>query len=162
MKSAVVAFLAGVLFTVGLTLSGMTQPSKVLGFLDVTGAWDPSLALVMVGAIGVHFVARRFILRRGKPVAATSFEEPKGTSIDAPLIVGAAIFGVGWGISGYCPGPAIATLGTGSLSALVFVAAMAGGMWVHRFARAKAPAIFAEGVRVLRGEPRPHRAQADG
>ena len=161
LKSAGVAFFAGALFSVGLVVSGMTQPAKVVGFLDVTGAWDPSLALVMVGAIGVHFVARRLILRRGAPVAAAAFDEPKGTSLDAPLVVGAAIFGVGWGSSGYCPGPAIATLGTGSLEGLVFVAAMAGGMWVHRFARPKVRSLVADGVDALRSEAR-RRTQPDG
>ena len=160
-KSAIVVFLAGALFTAGLVLSGMTQPAKVVGFLDVTGAWDPSLAFVMIGAIGVHFVARRLILRRKAPVAAPAFDEPKRTSLAAPLVVGAAIFGVGWGISGYCPGPAIATLGTGSLESLVFVAAMATGMWVHRFARPKVRSMVADGVSALQREPL-HRAQPDG
>jgi uncharacterized membrane protein YedE/YeeE len=132
LKSALVAFGAGVLFAVGLVVSGMTQPAKVAGFLDITGAWDPSLAFVMVGAIGVHFVARRFVLRRARPIANPTFEEPKRMPIDAPLVMGAAIFGVGWGISGYCPGPAIVTIGSSSLASVVFVVAMATGMWMHR------------------------------
>jgi hypothetical protein len=160
-RSGIVAFLAGVLFAVGLAVSGMTQPAKVIGFLDITGAWDPSLAFVMIGAIGVHFVARRLILRRSAPLGAPAFDEPKLKKIDAPLVVGAVIFGIGWGISGYCPGPAIVTLGTGSLASIVFFAAMAGGMWVHRFARPKVRSMVATGVSALQREPL-HRAQPDG
>lgn len=162
MKSGVVAFLAGVLFAVGLAVSGMTQPAKVIGFLDVTGAWDPSLAFVMIGAIGVHFVARRWILRRSAPLGAAAFDEPTLTKIDAPLVVGALIFGVGWGISGYCPGPAIVTLGTGSLPGVVFFAAMASGMWAHRFVRPRVRTMVAEGVRALQSEHLPRRARTDG
>ena len=161
-RSGIVAFLAGVLFAVGLAVSGMTQPAKVIGFLDITGAWDPSLAFVMIGAIGVHFVARRLILRRSAPLGAPAFDEPKLKKIDAPLIVGAVLFGVGWGISGYCPGPAIVTLGTGSLASVVFFAAMASGMWAHRFVRPKVGTIVAEGVLALQSERLPRRTQTDG
>ncbi|CAN5766020.1 YeeE/YedE family protein [soil metagenome] len=160
-KSALVAFAAGIVFAIGLAVSGMTQPAKVIGFLDVTGAWDPSLALVMVGAIGVHFVARRLILRREKPIAAPSFDEPKRRDVDVPLVLGAAIFGVGWGISGYCPAPAIATLGTGSLEGIVFLVAVAGGMWAHRFVRPKVRAAIDEGI-IAKAEPHAAHARADG
>lgn len=145
---AFVAFLAGVVFALGLALSGMTVPAKVIGFLDITGAWDPSLAFVMVGAIGVHAVARRFVLRRGTPLGAPAFDEPSARAIDVPLVVGAAIFGVGWGIAGYCPGPAIATLGAGSLASLVFVGAMAAGMELHRFVRLRLETPTAPGIAV--------------
>lgn len=161
-KSALVAFGAGALFAVGLLVSGMTQPEKVTGFLDVTGAWDPSLAFVMIGAIGVHFVARRFIVRRGVPLAAAEFEMPKRTTLDLPLVVGAAIFGVGWGISGYCPGPSLVTLGSGSLEGIVFVVAMAGGMWAHRLVRPKARAIVAESVAALQPPELVGGARTDG
>lgn len=149
---AVVVF-AGILFGVGLVVSGMTEPHKVSGFLDVTGAWDPSLALVMVGAIGVHLVTRRLIVRRPAPIDGAQFEEPKATKIDAPLVVGAAIFGVGWGLGGYCPGPAIVTLGSGSLDGVVFVTTMSLGIWAHRWVRTGAPALVAESVDALRTKP---------
>jgi len=124
-------FLSGVLFSTGLILSGMTQPGKVVGFLDVTGNWDPSLALVMLGAIGVHFVAFRWVMRRTTPVFATKFLIPQKTVIDAPLVVGAAIFGMGWGLGGYCPGPGIVSGGSGATHALLFVAAMIAGQWLY-------------------------------
>ena len=124
----VAAFAAGALFTAGLSVSGMTQPEKVLGFLDVTGSWDASLAFVMVGAIGVHLTARRLLSSVKKPVFAHSFHAYTRTSIDAPLIAGAALFGLGWGLSGYCPGPVIASSVVAGRPALVFIAAMVVGM----------------------------------
>jgi len=145
-RSGVVAFLAGALFAIGLTVAGMTQPAKVIGFLDVTGAWDPSLAFVMVGAITVHAVTRRLVLRRRAPFGAAAFDEPNARSIDAPLVAGAALFGVGWGAAGYCPGPAIVSLGTGSREALVFVAAMAVGMMAHRFFRPRVRDVLARAL----------------
>jgi uncharacterized membrane protein YedE/YeeE len=156
----VVAF-AGILFGVGLVLSGMTEPHKVSGFLDVTGAWDPSLAFVMIGAIGVHLVARRFIVRRPAPIDETNFEEPKPTKIDAPLVAGAAIFGVGWGLGGFCPGPALVSLGSGSLEGIVFVTTMSLGMLAHRWVRTSAPALVAQSVDAMRTKPI-GAAQTDG
>ena len=135
MKANLLAGLAGLVFAAGLALSGMTNPGKVVGFLDVTGAWDASLAFVMLGAIGVHFVARRFILRLEKPVYGPRFDVPTKTSLDVGLVAGAAIFGAGWGIAGYCPGPALVSAGAGSLSALVFVCTMAVGMAAYRAVR---------------------------
>lgn len=132
-----VALLAGVLFGVGLMVAGMTRPAKVLGFLDVTGRWDPSLALVMVGAIGVHAALTRLIRRRERPLQAATFQVPTRRDLDAPLLLGSALFGVGWGLGGYCPGPAVVSLGGGGGSALVFVAAMAGGMVLHRLLTAR-------------------------
>jgi uncharacterized protein len=160
-RSAGAAFLTGALFAVGLVVSGMTQPSKVLGFLDVAGAWDPSLAFVMLGAISVHFVTRRLILRRAAPLAAAAFHEPKRAPVDAPLVVGAAIFGIGWGGSGYCPGPSLVTLGAGSLDAVIFVLAMVGGMAVHRVLR---PHLAAGAARDHVAQPASlvPPAQADG
>jgi len=119
-----VAYLAGLLFGVGLILAGMTEPAKVMGFLDFLGDWDPSLALVMVGAIGVHGVLLRLVLRRAGPIFDARFHVPSGRQIDRPLVVGAAIFGVGWGLAGLCPGPGIVNLGTGAVAAVVFVVAM--------------------------------------
>jgi uncharacterized membrane protein YedE/YeeE len=109
----------------------MTQPAKVTGFLDVAGDWDPSLALVMVGAIAVHAVLYRLILRRPAPLLDASFHVPVRRDVDAPLVVGAAIFGVGWGLGGVCPGPAVVCVASGAPTALVFVLAMFVGMGAH-------------------------------
>jgi len=122
------ALAAGALFGVGLLTSGMVRPDKVLGFLDVAGQWDPSLAWVMVGAIGVHLLLRRLILRRTRPLLSSSFHLPSKRRIDSQLIAGAAIFGVGWGLGGYCPGPSLVTAATGTLSPLLFVGGMLLGM----------------------------------
>ena len=125
-----VALLIGVLFGVGLVLSGMTQPVKVLGFLDWFGAWDPSLLFVMGGAVMVYGIAYRLVLRRKQPLLADAFVLPAHTGIDAKLIGGAALFGVGWGLGGYCPGPSIVSLGSGATDALVVVGATVVGMWI--------------------------------
>ena len=109
----------------------MMNPAKVIGFLDVAGDWDPTLAFVMVGALLVAVPAYRFIPRRGRPVLEEEFSLPKKKAVDAPLILGSALFGVGWGIVGFCPGPAIAALGTGLVPVFAFVAAMLGGMALH-------------------------------
>ncbi|MEQ1503459.1 MAG: DUF6691 family protein [Myxococcota bacterium] len=124
-------FAAGLLFAFGLAVSGMSDPNKVLGFLDPGGTgWDPSLALVMVGAIGVHAplvaVARR---TRSRPWASIRFDLPTLTRIDRNLVGGAALFGIGWGIAGYCPGPAVMSLASGTAGAVLFVFAMTAGMW---------------------------------
>ncbi len=126
------ALVSGFLFGIGLVVAQMTDPSKVKGFLDVTGAWDPSLIFVMVGAIAVHFVLRRLVLRRKAPLFETTFQIPKRRDLDARLIVGAAIFGIGWGISGVCPGPGIVDAGAGYAYALVFMAAMSAGVLLER------------------------------
>jgi uncharacterized membrane protein YedE/YeeE len=106
----------------------MTKPAKVAGFLDLGGAWDASLALVMLGAIAVHFVAFRLITRRKAPLFDAKFHVPSRRDITLPLVFGAAIFGVGWGLGGFCPGPGIVAAGAGSTGALVFVAGMTGGV----------------------------------
>ena len=126
------ALAAGLLFGTGLAISQMVNPRKVLGFLDVTGDWDPSLALVMAGAVGVTMLAFRFVLKRGQPLFDGEFHLPRLTKVDLKLLVGSAIFGLGWGIGGYCPGPGIAALSTGSVEALVFVAGMALGSFLYR------------------------------
>lgn len=128
MKALASAFVAGLMFAAGLVISGMTQPSKVLGFLDVTGAWDPSLAFVMVGAIAVHFGFARCARRRDKPFFGDRFVWPEQTRVDVKLLAGAALFGLGWGAVGYCPGPAIVSLASGSSSVVLFVALMLVGM----------------------------------
>jgi uncharacterized membrane protein YedE/YeeE len=130
----VVSFLSGLLFAAGLALSGMTRPSKVLGFLDFTGDWDPSLMFVMGGAIGVHVWfsqrALRSIKARGRPLLADSFHVPAATPIDARLVGGAALFGAGWGLAGYCPGPALVSLAHPMPAGLAFVSAMVAGMLI--------------------------------
>ncbi len=127
-RTILAAFGAGLVFAAGLGISGMTQPSKVLAFLDVAGAWDPSLALVMGGAVGVYFLAQRLILRRPKPALADAFMIPAPRPVDRQLILGAAIFGVGWGIVGFCPGPAVVSFATGAREALIFIPAVLLGM----------------------------------
>jgi len=129
---------SGALFALGLAVSGMTQPAKVVGFLDVSGDWDPSLAFVMLGAVGVYLsVYRGLVARRAAPLYADRFSIPTGSQIDARLLGGAAIFGVGWGLSGFCPGPALVSLGAGTPSALWFVPAAVIGMLVYnRWGRA--------------------------
>jgi len=127
-----VAFVSGVLFALGLGLSGMTQPSKVIAFLDVFGAWDPSLAFVMVGAIAVHMGFARSAARpAARPLLAERFLLPTSTRIDAKLVTGAALFGLGWGAAGFCPGPAIVSLVSLSWTTVLFVAAMLAGMLLH-------------------------------
>jgi uncharacterized membrane protein YedE/YeeE len=134
---ALVAALAGAIFGVGLLLSGMTDPAKVLGFLDFTGAWDPSLAFVMMGAIGVHALAYQVIRRRERPLLDAGFHVPLRCDLDGKLFVGAAIFGVGWGLGGFCPGPALVAAASGATSALVFAAAMVVGMLAQHAAAPK-------------------------
>ena len=141
--STLAAFSCGLLFAAGLVLGGMTQPSKVVGFLDFTGAWDPSLALVMGGALGTHALLRRFVVARAAPLLDSSFHEPTRSDLDARLVGGAAIFGIGWGLGGFCPGPAVVSLGAGTHAALVVVPAMLAGMLLHDrfFAATVAPSV---------------------
>ena len=118
----------GLLFGLGLVVSGMSDPAKVLNFLDLFGTFDPSLAFVMGGAVIVAFLGFRFTLRRPAPLLAGRFQLPTRTDIDARLIVGPALFGIGWGLGGFCPGPAFTGLGLGASGTLVFVGAMLAGM----------------------------------
>lgn len=127
----------GLLFGVGLVVSGMSDPEKVLNFLDVTGTWDPSLAFVMAGAVIVAFLGYRLVLRRPAPVVGGRFRLPARTDIDGRVVVGPAIFGVGWGLSGFCPGPAITALSLGASGTYAFVPAMIVGMWAARAAIAR-------------------------
>ena len=132
--SLLLAGLAGALFGAGLLVSGMTQPARVIGFLDVTGRWDPSLAFVMGGAVPIYAVALRWILRRWRaPWFDVQLHLPTRRDLDAPLLIGAALFGIGWGLGGFCPGPGIVSAAAGSTAGLVFVAAMLAGMYAqHR------------------------------
>ncbi len=128
MRHALIALLAGVMFGVGLALSGMTDTQVVLGFLDLAGNWNPTLAFVMGGALLVTLPAFAFVLRRSTPAFAPQFELPSKHNIDAELVAGAVMFGAGWGLYGYCPGPALASLAAGQAPTVLFVAAMAVGM----------------------------------
>jgi uncharacterized membrane protein YedE/YeeE len=129
--SLVFALLSGLLFGLGLLASGMTDPAKVKGFLDLFGAWDPSLGLVMGGAIAVGALAFAIARRRTLAWSGARFEIPDSRLIDRRLLLGGVLFGAGWGIAGYCPGPAIVSAGAGSGAALGFVAAMLIGMLIH-------------------------------
>jgi uncharacterized membrane protein YedE/YeeE len=129
MGQSLVALAAGLLFGAGLIVSGMTRPGKVIAFLDVFGAWDASLMFVMIGAIAVHFVAYRIVSGRTSPLLAQGFSIPTRRDIDAKLLLGALVFGAGWGLGGYCPGPAVTSLASGSGGVFVFVAAMLAGLF---------------------------------
>lgn len=128
MKPLLTSFVAGALFALGLVVSGMTDPARVTAFLDVTGAWDPSLALVMASAVAVHAGPVQWALRRGRPLLDDRLHLAPFTRVDAPLLVGSALFGVGWGLAGYCPGPALVAAGGGSGPGLLFTGAMLAGM----------------------------------
>ncbi|HEX7843653.1 MAG TPA: DUF6691 family protein [Kofleriaceae bacterium] len=136
--SIVLALLAGALFGAGLVVSGMTQPARVLGFLDPLGRWDPSLLFVMGSALAVYAALFRAIRRhRGQPWLEARFHVPSRRDIDPPLILGAALFGIGWGLGGLCPGPGIVAAASGSASALAFVIAMLAGMYAQHRITAK-------------------------
>ncbi len=126
--SLLIQFLIGLLFGSGLLVAGMSDPAKVLNFLDIAGTWDPSLAFVMAGGVIVTFIGYRVVLKRRQPVFDTTFHLQKATAVDWPIITGPAIFGIGWGLAGFCPGPAFTALGTGSVNAILFVTAMLAGM----------------------------------
>ena len=130
-KSNIASFICGILFSIGLGISGMTQPQKVIGFLDVFGEWDLSLAFVMGGAVLSYLILQLWIQRNFSiPVLGGSFQIPSRKDLDRSLIIGALLFGSGWGLGGYCPGPAITSLGSGSFNAILFVVAMGIGMLV--------------------------------
>ena len=126
-------YLIGVLFGLGLIISGMTNPAKILAFLDIAGAWDPSLIFVMGGAVLVGLIAFYLAKNRTQSFLGGGMHIPTRRDIDRPLIIGSALFGVGWGLAGFCPGPALVSLGSGELKALVFVVAMLGGMLLFDF-----------------------------
>ena len=134
--SALTALIAGLVFGLGLVISGMANPAKVLGFLDLAGRWDPSLALVMGGAIGVGAVGFAIAARRSTTLLGEPMALPKARAIEPRLVAGALLFGIGWGLAGFCPGPAIVALGAAQAKAAVFVAAMLAGMaayeWLER------------------------------
>ena len=136
--SSLIAVLSGLLFGIGLLASGMTDPAKVKGFLDLFGLWDPSLALVMGGAIAVGLIGFTFAGKRTSSWSGEPIDLPKSTVVDWRLVLGGILFGVGWGIAGYCPGPGIVAASSGSLAGGVFVLAMLAGMTIHDRLIAKA------------------------
>ena len=130
MSTIVVALVSGIVFGLGLCVSEMINPTRVIGFLDVFGRWDATLLLVMVAAVTVAGIGFPLVARRAKPILADKFVVPEKTDIDLRLITGSVLFGVGWGLAGLCPGPAIAALASTSPPILMFVAAMIGGQWL--------------------------------
>lgn len=135
MQRTISAGIIGLVFGTGIALSGMANPAKVLNFFDIAGTWDPSLALVMASALLVTAIGYRFVLKRDKPVVEARFHLPTGRKLDRPLVAGSAIFGVGWGISGFCPGGAIPALGLGEPTAWIFVGTMLAGIFTARTIR---------------------------
>lgn len=133
LKFVLVALSAGLLFGYGLALSALVDPAKVIGFLDVSGAWDPTLMFVMAGAVVTTLITFRFILRLPRPLLVEKFHVPTRADVDTKLLLGSAIFGVGWGLAGYCPGPAIASLSFPSTEVLTMVGAMIAGSLAHRW-----------------------------
>jgi len=129
--STLAAFAAGLLFGVGLILGGMTDPGKVIGFLDIAGHWDPSLAFVMGGAVLVGIFAFALARRRASALLGGAMQLPQRRDIDARLVLGSAVFGIGWGLAGFCPGPALVSFASGEGKAAIFVAAMLGGMIIY-------------------------------
>lgn len=127
-------YLAGLMFGIGIAISGMMNPAKVLNFFDVAGIWDPSLLIVMVTALAVTAVGYRLVMRRARPIFEPRFQVPTSRTIDAKLIGGSALFGIGWGMSGFCPGASLPALGTGNPAVLIFTAALVAGMFLARVA----------------------------
>lgn len=132
MKNGLAALLVGFIFALGLGISGMTQPQKVVGFLDIFGAWDPSLIFVMAGAIAVHFVTYKLIRKRSSPLLSAQWHVPTKKEITPALIMGSLLFGLGWGLAGFCPGPAMTSLASFELKPFVFVLSMLVGMYIFR------------------------------
>jgi|TARA_R110000851_G_scaffold86648_3_gene188486 uncharacterized membrane protein YedE/YeeE len=138
-KHLLTAFIAGLIFGIGLLVSGMANPEKVLGFLDLAGPWDPSLALVMGGAVAVGLIAFNLAGKRQTSLLGDVMRLPTRQDIDKPLVLGSLGFGVGWGLAGFCPGPALVALGAGELKALVFTVAMLSGMAVYELLQRQRP-----------------------
>lgn len=128
MKKNMAAAVVGFIFSLGLGLAGMTNPQRIQGFLDVFGAWDPTLLFVMIGAVGLHFITYKIIRRRKSPLLTTEWHVPKNTKITASLVTGSALFGAGWGLAGYCPGPAVTSLASLQSAPFLFTGGMILGM----------------------------------
>ena len=127
------AFAIGLIFGLGITVSGMINPAKVLNFFDIAGSWDPSLAFVMAGALAVAFPGYRLVLRRATPAMETRFQLPESRVIDRNLVLGSATFGLGWGIAGFCPGGALPALGTGAMDVYIFTVTLVAGLLIARW-----------------------------
>ena len=164
MRPNISAFLSGLLFALGLGLSGMTDPANVLGFLDIAGDWDFRLAFVMGGAIAVHAALRPLILKRKQPLFAIEFPTFSVTRVDRKLLAGAALFGVGWGLGGFCPGPALTSLASGAPQVLVFVPSMFAGMYLAQALQTwrGAQESMADRARGRPGDGNANRYAADG
>ena len=154
MKRLIAALLSGTLFGVGLSVGGMTEASRIVGVMDIAGTWDPTLVIVLLAAVVTCFVMYRFIVPRSKPLFAAKFEIPTRRDLNLRLISGAGMFGVGWALSGYCPGPAVASLPSGQVQTIVVVLAMAAGMILFDFA----PIVRLR----LRGAPEKATVSPDG
>ncbi len=133
MKNSLASFVVGFIFSLGLGISGMTQPQKVIGFLDIFGNWDPSLIFVMVGAISIHFITYKWIRSRKTPVLSSNWHVPTKVNLTPSLIGGSFIFGIGWAIAGFCPGPAVTSLASLKQEPFVFVTSMLMGMFLFNF-----------------------------
>jgi len=146
MATKIASFVGGLIFGIGLLISGMTEPAKVLGFLDIFGAWDATLAFVMAGAVAVSCIGFALARRRVAPLLASYFAWPTRRDIDAPLVIGSAVFGIGWGLCGICPGPALVNLAGLSAPIIVFVAAMVVGMGRYELWKRRSAASDAKDV----------------
>ena len=145
MGEILAGLITGLVFGLGLCVSGMANPAVVQGFLDLAGAWNPALLFVMASGVTVTLIGYRLVLQRGAPLWAAKFRLPTAVALDPPLVSGAAIFGVGWGLAGYCPGPAVVSLASGRAEVVVFVVAMLAGMIAVRWMRAGPISVSAHG-----------------
>ncbi len=127
---SIVSFFCGAIFAIGLVLAEMTQPRKIIGFLDVFGNWDPTLVFVLASAVGVYYITYQFVMKRKSPLLAPKFLVPTKTDLELKLIIGGLLFGVGWGISGLCPGPILTILGTGSTTVIILMVSMLLGFYI--------------------------------
>ncbi|MGL1919733.1 MAG: YeeE/YedE family protein [Hyphomicrobiales bacterium] len=139
----VLSYIIGLIFGIGIVISGMANPAKVINFFDFAGNWDASLAFVMAGGLIITFIGYRFILAKPAPLLEAKFDLPSKTSIDFNLIGGSALFGIGWGIAGFCPGGAIPALGTGMSQVFIFTAAMVAGIYATKFVQKTIKSGFA-------------------
>ena len=133
----IISFFIGLLFSLGLTISGMINPSKVIGFLDIFGNWQPDLVFVMGGAVLTNIILFRFVLKRKNPLLATNFSIPNKSNIDLKLVLGSSLFGIGWGIVGICPGPGLVNITSGGESILIFIVSLLSGMFIFQLVQRK-------------------------